>query len=503
MEGYCVTCLHPGIRKILALLIALITKQAAGMSAIPDSSKLDEEPHHWAKVASRDLAFVRDTIDAAHPGGLEKDDLPFHAWREEGYHQAQALAARASSERQAIAAVRFYAIGFQDGHLAIWSDAAHQQRRAWTGWLMQQRDGGYFVSARASRWPIALPPIGARILECDDRPVSSVIHEDIMPFTDRRVDLTNVRRKLVAHVTMQIPIEPLWRDTSPQSCVAEFPDGRRERIPLLWREDEEGIRQAFSVARRPQGMQYLDDGTVWVDVTDFQLDKAGFERLEILLAQLRALDTAKMVIVDTRGNGGGNSAIGDRILRALLKQTMPPEPLQASAWWRVSQIAIDHLQGHADRYRAFQGETGEEVRWIDGILSRMRTAQKNGVDWAQNSFETEPDEITNPEDTGAPFQGRLGLVTDANCASACLDFADAVLRIPGAIHLGEATSADTNYLDVTQLRLPSGLMMCLPLKVWRGRARGSNEALIPQFAYDGDINDTVSLQKWVLDTMRK
>ncbi|BEV16565.1 peptidase [Herbaspirillum sp. DW155] len=482
-------------KTIFRLLIVLLAtwvqcRAEAGAPAQPEEAK-----KHWAMVAYRDLAFMRESIDAAHPGVLEEDDEEFHTWREAGYVQAQALASRATSEREAIAAVQFYAVGFKDGHLWVAQNSTRRRRSAWAGWIMEEHDGQYFVSQRAAHWPVALPPVGVRVLECDGRAVSDLIREDIMPFVDRRVALLEVRRKLAAHLTVEMPIDPRWTDRPVQSCLVELPDGHHERFALHWREEKEGLRRVFARARHPLGLHDMGDGTYWVNVSDFQLDQAGLGQLEQLLAQLRKLDKAKMVILDTRGNQGGNSAFGDRILQALLKQAMPPGPEHASAWWRVSQIAIDTLQSHVDRYRLLEGASGPEVQWLTRILDKMRAAQASGAKWVDNG------DVPELAETGLPFQGRLGLVTDAYCASACLDFADAVLSIPGALHVGEPTSADTNYLDLAQLRLPGGLMMAMPLKVHRGRLRRSNEPLIPHFVYGGDMNDTARLQQWVLQTM--
>ncbi|MCE0970099.1 hypothetical protein [Pseudomonas putida] len=90
------------------------------------------------------------------------------------------------------------------------------------------------------------------------------------------------------------------------------------------------------------------------------------------------------------------------------------------------------------------------------------------------------------------------LVTDSFCASACLDFADAVLAVPGTIHFRLSTSGDTLYIDIGSQALPSGAQFWLPLKVWRGRVRGNNQSYDPRYSFDGDINDTSAVQQWVL-----
>ncbi|MCY1307751.1 hypothetical protein D9M70_577050 [compost metagenome] len=102
---------------------------------------------------------------------------------------------------------------------------------------------------------------------------------------------------------------------------------------------------------------------------------------------------------------------------------------------------------------------------------------------------------------GAPFRGKLVLVTDSNCGSACLNFVEEVLSIPGAIHVGSTTSTDTRYTDVAIVSLPSAATLWVPLKVWKGRKRGDNVPYVPQFRFEGDLNDTAAVQAWVLDSI--
>ncbi|MFP5341288.1 MAG: hypothetical protein ACLGIW_22960, partial [Gammaproteobacteria bacterium] len=54
-----------------------------------------------------------------------------------------------------------------------------------------------------------------------------------------------------------------------------------------------------------------------------------------------------------------------------------------------------------------------------------------------------------------------------------------VLQVPGSMHVGETTGADSVYMVGSQSRLPSGNKLVLPVKVWRNRVRGNNEPLVP------------------------
>jgi hypothetical protein len=85
--------------------------------------------------------------------------------------------------------------------------------------------------------------------------------------------------------------------------------------------------------------------------------------------------------------------------------------------------------------------------------------------------------------------------------SACLDFADTVLQVPGAIHLGQTTGSDTVYIDVGFIKLPSGNRLELPLKVWRNRLRGNAEPLTPDIPLDVDMDDDAAVRQAVLSAV--
>jgi len=94
------------------------------------------------------------------------------------------------------------------------------------------------------------------------------------------------------------------------------------------------------------------------------------------------------------------------------------------------------------------------------------------------------------------FHGPVAVLTDDACASACLDFVDLVRVVPGALHLGATTSADSLYIDVGVVRAPSGNRLFMPLKVWRNRLRGNNEPYVPDVAFDGELDDDDAVRRW-------
>jgi hypothetical protein len=99
------------------------------------------------------------------------------------------------------------------------------------------------------------------------------------------------------------------------------------------------------------------------------------------------------------------------------------------------------------------------------------------------------------------MRGRVVILTDYACASACLEFMDQAMAMPGVIQAGTTTSADTIFMELTEVReLPSGLSWFnFPHKAWVKRPRGSNIPYVPseRFTWTGDLNDEAGLRQWL------
>ena len=92
------------------------------------------------------------------------------------------------------------------------------------------------------------------------------------------------------------------------------------------------------------------------------------------------------------------------------------------------------------------------------------------------------------------------LLTDLLCGSACLDFADIMLKLPGVIHAGQPTWAHTVYMDIRSLALPSKLgSFCIPQKVYPNRIRGNNQPYEPkaEWTFEGDITNDTHVKTWL------
>jgi hypothetical protein len=486
------------VHSFVALILALGSGSAAWGTEMVERANAQalapDADRDWARVAARDVDAARDFIVQAHPGVLERDDMNFHAWLRDGHRAARAKADEARSREQAEAAVRYFLVGFRDPHLHVTSSQIRDRPAQWTGFNVQWQDGGYRVVHRAADPEGTLPLIGAKTVACDGVDVDTLLQERVAPFVDRRTHLEATRSALAMRLTNEWSGSHLWQILRVSSCAMETGAGDVQDFPLRWRSSDEGLRKL--IHERPEQRLRPWHGGAWIHVSNFMPSDTQVDAFDRLLEEVRQAGGMKLVVLDTRGNPGGNSLLGMQILAALLKDRMPLDESQAQAYWRVSSLAIQAIERHSAALNPTSPALEATRQFVASLLREMRDAKRKGESWVrQNDIDAD----SMREVSGPAFRGRLVLITDAHCTSACLDFVDMVRGVPRVIHVGAATSADTRYLEGTDVRLPSGLTMMIPLKLWRGRVRGDNEPRIPPYVFRGDMRDTPAIERWLRD----
>lgn len=171
----------------------------------------------------------------------------------------------------------------------------------------------------------------------------------------------------------------------------------------------------------------------------------------------------------------------------------PDAPSHVSIDWRASADNLAQIDGYLEEWLA-AGESRERIVWARTISKGMREARDAGeVFWVSR-----PDLSATPPDSGPLLvRGTVYVLTDASCASACLDAVD-LWKPLGAVQVGRQTSADTVYMDTRTQTLPSGIgRLTLPMKIWRGRPRGHNEPHSPARLFNGDMSDDAALLEWI------
>lgn len=476
--------------RAVLLLVAVLLGGAA--PAEPD----------WPALLRRDAQALHDDVAANHPGMVDRLNPAFARSNDAGLALALRRASQVRDYPGYWYALSGYVAGFDDGHMAIAPrPEAPPLAARWPGFLTGfAPDGSQRVMSAAADSPV---PLGAQLLACDGRRADALAAASVGAFRGLW-NLAAVRQRAGGGLFLDRG-NPFVRRLA--RCLFSV-DGRRRHVDLVWRtlpEAEIAPRLADTSQRvaPPFGLRTLADGTRWFSMPSFNgspSSEAG-KALPALIAQLRAergaLAQAPAIVLDVRGNGGGSSDWSRQIAAVLWGEAAVrrAEVNQAHVEWRASPANLASLEeGLAERSTAAQSP--EVIAWYTRAIAGIRGALA-----ARRSLWREPDEDLVPagpaEPSPQPLHAPVYMLTDGACGSACLDAADFWLKL-GAVQIGRTTGADTLYMDVRQFVLPAGMTRAVvPMKVYRGRARGNNQPLVPVHAFTGDLRDTAAVERWM------
>lgn len=464
-----------------------------------------EQPaRDWGETLRADAAAVHAAIADSHPGMVNPDDPDFPRTNDAQYAIALERAARADSFADYFYALQHYVAAFDDGHLGFGvSGSTPDNEVRWPGFISSDDGARGLVVTAAEPWSGV--PVGARIVECDGR-TAYQIGDDRIGARFGRWELAAQRAQLASMVMLDTGdpyVEPVRR------CVFETPEGR-QTVDLDWRDGGPDFYTRHSLFPMPPtrsvDLRRLDDGGWWVTLSTFDGNPEGEagRALRALVqrigAEADAMRAAPVIVLDLRGNGGGSSGWSHEIAELLWSEgafdRAPEAPM--SVVWRASD---DNLQSLRDSFTArdASGTLSPDIRnWYRTTIAGLEAARIRGEDrWVIEPGPGEPADPTATPFADHPPQGRVFVLTDETCMSACLDAVDLWTRL-GAIPVGRETGADTVYMEVRRVRMPSGLgSMSLPMKYYRGRPRGHNQPVTPVHRFDGDMNDTAAVQSWI------
>src|SRR5262249_31604954 len=146
---------------------------------------------------------------------------------------------------------------------------------------------------------------------------------------------------------------------------------------------------------------------------------AGINGLINDITQRAAELRSATVVFDMRGNGGGNSAWGEKVAAAFWGAPAVTHVLGSFAWTvdrRVSPQTIAHRNGSVERAWR-EGLTDAAQSWAqarDAVVAALKKGQSLArvPDPPKSSARHAPKSLVT---------GRVFLLTDGECASACLD----------------------------------------------------------------------------------
>lgn len=488
-----------------ATAAAVLTLAAPAMAQdAPPAPAWMTAPRDWSDTLRQDATAIHNAIIESHPGVHDSLNPGFRARADAGLAEALRRADATTDAGGWWWAMRAFVASFDDGHVQLGlTDQTAGFPARWPGFLTVYRGADQVVVARDES-DATVPPMGARLLDCDGVPAERLAEARIGAFRGRW--FLESQKALLGDWQFINPSNP-WTGEM-RSCRFEV-EGRADTWALGWRIIEPadlGARRGQLVRRGPGvfGLSTLEDGGVWMSMPSFNGNPGSdaHTALTPMMAELTArqaeLRAAPFVVLDLRGNGGGSSHWSDAIARTLWGpdwvDAHQPPAVEAIEW-RASADNLAAIQSYLDEWTA-AGESAERIGWAREIVDGMTAARAAGQPFWRDASSAEEAPYAGPAPARL-MRGPVYVLTDPVCASACLDAVD-LWKALGAIQIGRETSADTVYMDVRDAPLPSGLAkIVIPMKVWRGRPRGNNEPQRPAHLFEGDMSDNAALQAWV------
>lgn len=459
---------------------------------------------NWSQTLRADAKAFHDLVQANHPGPFNKLDPLFTRRNDQALSLALQRADRVSTFAGYLWAMRGYVASFDDGHVQFSTLKGSPLLKAqWPGFLTgsDPASGHQIVMTREADAPV---PIGARLLSCDGKEAASVLASNVGAFSGRW-NLAAQRFSRAGRLFVDTGNPFIRRPSACRFVVA----GKTKTISLRWRSLEEPDWTTRVNATAPSsqlafGVRTLADGTFWFAMPSFDSDPEGLagkalrSMIEGVKQNRSALLAAPRILFDLRGNGGGSSQWSADLANALWGPGASDAADQERTYveWRASDDNIATIKKYRDLWKASPDASPDALRWAQASLLGLEQSRKAG-----RSLWREPEDPTSSANSAKRAPTKLAMpvyvLTDWRCASACLDAVDLWTSL-GAIVVGRETSADTNYMEVGDAVLPSGLASVgIPMKVYRGRKRGSNEPVTPTHRFAGDMSDTAALETWI------
>lgn len=476
-----------------AALVCIVTSWALPLKA-------QETSNPWRLLAENDARAALELIERNHPGADPSlgDGAFMERLRKARSHLKERLA-RVDSYPAYNALMSGLAADFGDGH--IWSTPLVQyQFRAWAGIILSRRNGAWVVGAQ-DRGKNNPDLVGHRLVSCDGIAAETWGKERIGQFKGN----PEVEAQLAEHSAWLLLRDGNPFLSRPESCIFASPSGGNTLVRLDWRQAMVADIEPFIEAaqgRRPMagmGVQPFAGG-YWIHLETLESRATSVvAEVDRLKQQLRA---SPMVVLDLRGNGGGDSSYAAAIAKLLVgeKRVASVQRTAAScsgSFWRVSPGNLETLRNWRDR---LNGGDPQSFKYVSGLVKDMEAGLAEGRSFAPALPEcankpTAKNQAVDRTPTQPNPSMRLVLVTDRSCFSSCLIATDLFRRL-GAVHVGEATDVSTRYMEVRQEVLPSGIRTFSTLQKV---ALGSEDygPYQPTISYPGDLAKTEEVQQWV------
>ncbi len=444
----------------------------------------------WREAAGKDLAAIRDIIARDHPAMAPSlDDADFQALEQRSFATASDIASRVTDESGYRAALKAYTVGLGDKHIKV-RFHGRRDRLRWPGFLTERQAGRFVVGYSE----ISEVDVGDVLESCDGQAADDIAEAKLGRFhANWRIEAQRIAKAPYLFIDVGNPFVEPWL------LCTFMRQGEAVDIRLTWtsisdsasfKDYTRSLDASSTFDARP-----MDRGGYWIRLP--RLNGQGRELVDGLDAHREELLQAPFVIVDVRGNSGGNSEIGSDLARILGLQPKPPRLLRGrpSVHWRASPSNAETLRAFAKNSDTLRTDQ-QRAFWRDQAEQIAETVARRG-DFSPPLPKVRPVLETNDTPSVSTADARVFLLTDHACFSSCLMMADEFRRA-GAAHIGIETDAATRYMDVGESLAPSGRVsvqtvrkVALHRPYWRG-------PYTPVAVFQGDSRDDRAVEAWVM-----
>lgn len=476
----------------MCLLLLLLTRE---VYCVPVKA------NPWQEMALQDIEAIHMLLTENHPGSVDKYNPSFKNQLELGYQAAKNKIKQIKNYIDYRFIVANYVNGFKDGHLGVYF-LLTEKNQLFPGFIVRYQDSKFMISESMAPKKI---PNNAELLSCDGISIKTIMLKDVFPLHSRNP-------KLEASWYANTPY--LLQDSLPswevpyKKCLIRFHE-QDWTVELDYSKVSgtylpEKINHLFGGVDTTFHVDYLNKNTAWVRLPKFYTkNDSELISLRKIIQTSSKLANYKYIVFDLRGNTGGDSSWGEELLSKIYGKNYIDtlvSSLNKNTFieWRVSKHNLQYLEDSLLNYKKVHKSQSMNVQCFSDIVQDMKVSLKKDKQLMVEACDGNKAcsfKKTEPISHAKPI-----LLTDQFCSSACLDFLDISLKLPGGIQIGLPTSADTTYMDISQAPLPSSIAtLSYAMKVYRHRLRGSNEPYLPSTRFSGNMADEQALKEWVLN----
>jgi hypothetical protein len=456
------------------------------------SVPLEGADNPWVAMTKQDLQAIHDLLQENHPGPVDPENLRYAKWLKDGLDLSIQRAESAACFSDYVRELKFYTNGFQDGHIGIGLEVEPKEI-VWPGFIIDRAQDNKAEVVAAE--PDSGVENGATILSCDGKTIDTLMAERVDPYFWNSA----IPHERFLHLYRLFYQDALDSRSRFRNC--KFSTGEKE---LRWRKEDTGAFQkrldsARGVGSREPSLKKIHG--VWL-IKVPTLAYTGAERvrqIRKLIAEIKSHASelrTSTVIFDVRGNHGGDSAWGEELVSALWGKDWVKwitGKFDETTDWRASPSNYEFIESMIQREKT--AGLDEQVEYLNRVRDAMKDALDSGGALARVDDRPKPQTETPPQNR---VTGKVFFFTDNVCASACLDLADLMVRLPHVQHVGLPTSADAIYIDNTYSTFSSGLAgLGYSMKVFRNRVRGNNEWYTPKIPWPGGEMTDESIAIWI------